>query len=219
MAQSAEVLAHWHLLVDDMATSAAEFYKSVEYNLAARLVPDVDITRVESRESGVLSAKRMYARIARRRLTFDICAAPYGSSYFFSWWFAEQPPPGILLLILAVVIGLPFIWLILAFRLGFILGNIAFVGLILGSAIALRNGEIPAAIAVEEAVLALPLLGQVYRRLFKPVTYYSIDTLIMFQESVHRAVIESIDEIRVARGLQSLAPEQTRPTVRDILRR
>lgn len=46
---------------------------------------------------------------------------------------------------------------------------------------ALRSGAIPG----ERTVLATPLAGWLYERIFAPETFYSMDTALMFQKAVH----------------------------------
>ena len=79
-----EVLNHWIAFLDGFNYSPQEFYAAVEKNLAARKVPSMDISRVEFSEGGALSDKRIYLRMIRERLAFDVCAAPFGTGYFFS---------------------------------------------------------------------------------------------------------------------------------------
>lgn len=218
MAGSAEVLSHWHLLIDDFNTSALEFYTSVEAAVAARKVPDITISRVDWKEGGVFSSKREYLRIARGRLTFDICAAPYGASYFFSSWFAEQSLLHALFYAGLIILGLPIIFLLFLSQFGFGNGFLLFFLVLAGALALLRNSVQTGAALIEEMILAMPVIGPLYYRLFKPVTYYSSDTRIMFQESIHRAVVETIGEIRNARGLRALSQDEARPTMRDLLR-
>ena len=218
MASSAEVISHWHLLIDDFNTSALDFYTSVEAALAVRKVPDITISRVDWKEGGVFSAKREYLRIARGRLTYDICAAPYGASYFFSSWFAEQSLLHAVFYACVLIFGLPIVFLLFASQLGFGNGFLLFFVLLVGALAFLRGSVQTGAALVEEMILAMPVIGPLYFRLFKPVTYYSSDTRIMFQESIHRAVVETIGEIRAAQGLRALSQDETRPTMRDLLR-
>src|SRR6188474_2416272 len=88
-----EVVSHWHKLLEDQQASALDFYGAVEEELKRRDVPGLQLERVDWREGGVTSAKREYLRIGRERLTFDLCAAPFGTGYFFSWWVAKQKSP------------------------------------------------------------------------------------------------------------------------------
>ncbi len=86
-----EVLSYWHELVENFHTSPQDFYAAVEKSLQERKVPGLDASRVEFAEGGLLSAKREYLRLTRERLVFDICAAPFGTSFFFSCRYAELP--------------------------------------------------------------------------------------------------------------------------------
>lgn len=87
----ADVLSHWYSLVPNFGTSAKEFYETIERALQERKVPGLEISRVEFSEGGILSDKREYLRMSRERLVFDVCGAPFGTSYFFSCRFAEIP--------------------------------------------------------------------------------------------------------------------------------
>src|SRR5438876_12229175 len=90
-AKTADVLSNWYAPVPNFNTSTQEFYAVVEKEIIERKVPDLTISRVEFSEEGLLSAKRQYLRMTRERLVFDICAAPFGTSYFFSCRFGEIP--------------------------------------------------------------------------------------------------------------------------------
>lgn len=89
--KTAEVIHYWHELVPNFQTSPQDFYAAVEKSLQERKVPGLDSERVDFAEGGLLSAKREYLRLTRERLVFDICAAPFGTSFFFSCRFAELP--------------------------------------------------------------------------------------------------------------------------------
>jgi len=117
MAQGRAV-SHWHTLLDDFQTSALEFYKSVEEELARREVPSSRTERVLHREGGVLTAQREYLRITRERLTFDLCTAPYGKGQFFSWWLAEKRSPYAGMIAIAGLFVLLLWFLFAVFRLG-----------------------------------------------------------------------------------------------------
>jgi hypothetical protein len=155
VAKQGEVVSHWHILLDDFNASALNFYALVEKALAARQIPDLKAKRINWRESGIFSAKREYLRVSRGRLTYDICAAPYGTGYFFSSWMAVQAP--------------------------------------------------------------IPILSLLIGLFVKPITYFELDTRTMFQESVHRALTDTIGAQRTAQGLRALSPEEIRPTIRDMV--
>ena len=80
---------------------------------------------------------------------------------------------------------------------------------------AIREGDLP---IDEEDVLTLPILGFIYRLFFNPHTYYQLDTALMFQESVGRAVSEVLNRLLSENGLRALSPEELKPTIRDLAR-
>lgn len=65
-------------------------------------------------------------------------------------------------------------------------------------------------------MLAIPYLGAVYAAIFSPVTYYRMDTALMFQESVRGAVMQVIDGLQNTQGLRALSPEERTPRMRDL---
>jgi hypothetical protein len=206
---SSPVLSHWHYRVEDFNTSAVEFYAAIRRELEAIKVP-VSFGTVEWSEGTILSAKRLYLRIESHRLTFDICAAPYGTSFFFSWWFARKPVS------LAVgclgILALPILWGLCVWAAGIVNGTIlaivlSGIGLFsLGHVI--REGASDAA----EIISDIPFIGPILARFIRPITYYSIDTRIMFEETVHDVVIRVVDGLLVAKGAKALTPDQRKLT-------
>src|ERR1700676_1668939 len=91
MFKKPEVEGHWHSLIEGFATSSLDFYELVKAGIARREIPDLKISSVEWKESGLGSGKRTYLRVSREGVNFDICAAPFGTGYFFSWWLARIP--------------------------------------------------------------------------------------------------------------------------------
>src|SRR3954454_12453528 len=81
-----QVEGHSHSYVENFSTSSLEFYARVKEGIARRAIPDLQISQVEWKESGFASGKRVYLRVSREGLNFDICAAPFGTGYSFSWW-------------------------------------------------------------------------------------------------------------------------------------
>lgn len=134
-----EVIEHWYVPVDHFEFVTEDFYQMIEKELAARKVPGLEISRVELSEGGLLSDKREYLRLKRERLVFDICAAPFGTSYFFSFRFVELPlgikPAELLLFLLSVGI----IFSILSQWLGTIFGFLAFLSILGVGIYVMRN--------------------------------------------------------------------------------
>lgn len=71
--------------------------------------------------------------------------------------------------------------------------------------------------AVEDAILAMPIIGFLYEKFMKPVTYYSEDTRMMFEETVHRVVLQVCSGILTLHQLPELSPEQVKPQSRRAL--
>jgi len=65
-------------------------------------------------------------------------------------------------------------------------------------------------------IISIPLLGAVMLRLFKPQTYYRLDTALMFQSLVHSAVIEVVDDITKTHGLRALTELERKPIMSQI---
>lgn len=100
------IVSHWYQLIEGLSASSMDFYQAVEGAVERRRLPDVRVSRVEWREGGLGSAKRVYLRLHRRDHVFDICGAPFGNGFFVSSWLGELPTG--LLAILADMPGLGF---------------------------------------------------------------------------------------------------------------
>lgn len=216
LGKDATVVSHWHHPIDNFNTSTMEFYAAVEQALKPKEIPDYSVSRIDWREGGVLTARREYLRIRRGKLAFDLCAAPFGTGFFFSWWLAELPPThAILWALLICFLGV-----------GFIGGMVAaygftglFWGVVLGFGIAwllgylLREGHLGT--EVEDIVLAVPIFGAIYARIFKPSTYYKTDTTLMFQAVVNGVVQDVVEQVMSSKGLRPLTELERKPIMRE----
>jgi hypothetical protein len=63
------------------------------------------------------------------------------------------------------------------------------------------------------------VIGFFIRRLIKPLTYYKVDTALMFQSVTHGAILATIDEVMNAKGLQTLLFLERQPEMRDLFAR
>ncbi len=66
---------------------------------------------------------------------------------------------------------------------------------------------------------AIPILSWVayfFERIFKPETYYKLDSMMMFQSLVHAAVLELIDEHSQTKGLHALSESERKPNMKDL---
>ncbi len=207
-----QVEGHWHSLIEGFATSSLDFYELVKAGIAKRQIPDLKISTVEWKESGLGSGKRVYLRVSREHLNFDICAAPFGTGFFFSWWLARISrtllDAGFILLALMMggalvrIFGNPENGESSPMFSGFS-GFTVFLGLLFALGALVRYGDV----GLEPTVLSMPVTGFFYGLIFRPVTYFNEDTAIMFRESVHHAVLEAIDQVTTAQGVRGLSEE------------
>ena len=82
-------------------------------------------------------------------------------------------------------------------------------------------GEIPSGLAaICYTLSAIPILGLFFalllRVIVRPLTYYKMDTALMFQESVRTAVVEVIDGLRSEKGLRVLSPVECAPRLKQL---
>jgi len=226
MAKPANVIANWPHLIENFQASPQEFYKAFEEAVSRRGVPGGFWMRVTHKEGGLASANREYLRTHRGKYAFDICAAPFGTGFFVSWWFTEPPLRFGLLYLMAFLVCLMILVSVvysIAFGVGvaasgitlgmFLAGSGVFVGvpLILWF---LGNALRPGAIAGESTMLAIPILGWIYERVFAPTTFYSMDTAIMFQKAVHNAVCEVVDCMTANKGIRALSEFERKPIMK-----
>ena len=201
--KKAEVISHWYALVPGFTTPTDDFYASVEAELKAREVPGLETSRVEFAEGGPLSAKRVYLRMARERLVFDVCSAPFGTSHFFSCRFAEIPSVIRLWQLAAAVIGIlvfvGMIWKIL----GLIFGTLAIVAASALGVYLLRNA-VALGLRDADAMLVKSPVGPIYERFFRSETYYREDTRLMYHDAVNEVVKAKVEDVTGAKGVKLL---------------
>lgn len=77
-------------------------------------------------------------------------------------------------------------------------------------------GEIRSGLFAELA--SVPYVGFIFRLLAaaaKPLTYYRVDTALMFQSVTHGAVLEALDGSIAAKGSRALTELERKPVMRD----
>lgn len=208
------VHSHWHHSYADLQMSSDDFYTRVSAAVDKRKIPQLTFSRVQFAEHGALSAKREYLRVERQGLVFDVCTAPVGTGCFVSWWLV-QPPPSVWIrlgLLLGSLVAMAILAWILS-RLGFLLSTIgAVAGVFLG-----LYGLVLAEVLREDWVLAVPGIGWVYGKIFAPATYYRLDTVQMFQDSVHSAFLEALEETTEGKGVRALTDLERKPVMRALV--
>lgn len=200
------VQEHWYVPLLDFRISTLEFYKAVEKELEERKVPDLEISRVEFAEGGLLSAKREYLRLRRERLVFDICSAPFGTSWFFSLRGSFIPRMLALwevALVFAAVVSLFFLyWSTFGLFFGSIAIALSLVAVCLLLYLAQRWQ------GLDDALMELPIIGVIYESFFRRETYYREDTRLMYLDIVQRIVKHQMEQFTGAAGVKLLDLKQ-----------
>jgi len=192
------VINHQYVLFDNFDTSTAEFYQAIEHDLGARELTGLEISRIEYAEGGVLSAKREYLRLRRERLVFDVCSAPFGTTWFFSYRFAEIPIVIRLWEILALLLALAVIVGFYVSLFGLLLGGILFGASLLSLLLLMRQTVALGMQDVDAALLQIPVLGAFYECFIRAETYYREDTRLAYVKIVEQIVRARIDELGAA---------------------
>jgi hypothetical protein len=205
--------------VDRLQGTSTEFYRRIEEVLRERQVPELDQVRVEYHEGGLLSAKREYLKLSRERLTFEICAASFGRGFFISWRLGEVPLYLNVLALLLLFLGVSF--------LGFLVINVA--GICTGTLLIFLACVVVVVFArravghglanMDAALLSVPIIGAFYELYVRPLTYYRIDLALMYQQAVHGAIVQVVDELTTAQGLPPLSEFERKPVMRELYSR
>jgi hypothetical protein len=200
------VQEHWYVPLLDFHISTQDFYRAVEQELAERKVPDLEISRVEFAEGGVLSAKREYLRLRRERLVFDICSAPFGTSWFFSCRGSFIPRNLTIWHIGIVLIGMISLFLLYWTTFGLIIGTAAIIASVLAVAVFLHFASRWQ--GLDDALMQLPIVGVIYEAFFRPETYYREDTRLMYLDTVPRIVKHQMELFTGGAGVKLLDMKQ-----------
>lgn len=219
-----QIHQHWYSAVDNFHHITADFYQRIESELVARKVPGLEISRVEFSEGGPLSGKREYLRLKRERLVFDICAAPFGTSYFFSFRLVELPlgiKPWELLIFL---FGFVFVAEFFIKSFGIISGVFVLFMVLAASCYIMRNAVALGLRDLDTTLLKTPVIGPVYEVLFRKETYFRQDTRLMYLSTVNGITEALVEEVTLAKGIKlvkrfdrkpihgELYQERTRPS-------
>jgi hypothetical protein len=81
-----ELLNHWNILIPRLSYSSKEFYETLTNKLNEHGVRNLKVKVIEKNTGSVLSGKRLYAEVSFDDYIYDVCAAPFGKSFFVSYW-------------------------------------------------------------------------------------------------------------------------------------
>jgi hypothetical protein len=210
MPASSDVISRWHHSVEGLSTSSLDFFTSIEGALKEKETP-VQTERIQLGEGGILSAKRTYLRVSHDRFVFDIGAAPFGKDFFFSWWLGRRVSDSALMIGCVGVIALPLLFM-LCYKIGGFFGGLTlFFLLLVGGVMYMQQGGRIGDVDIEDLMMSIPVIGPLYLRFFRPVTYYSEDTRKMFEETVHRVVLDVVAGVLAVNNMKPLTPEEAKP--------
>ena len=225
-AKPVDFISHDPLLIEAMKFSSQEFYARVENALAVRQIPNASVTRVDWKEGGPLSARREYLRVQRERFVFDVCAAPFGTGFFVSVWCAERPLRIGLLMWISLILGFGAflawmnmrafaveMWLMETFNLSGTGATVGLFGILLA---AFLGTVIIVGSNLDLFMIGVPVIGVVYEKYFRKITYYRTDMMCMYRTAVRAAVKESIDEITKAQGISPPSEFEHKPIMREL---
>ena len=214
--KKAEVLEHWISFAEGFQFSPAEFYAAVEKELDARKVPGLEKSRIEFAEGGLLSDKRVYLRMLRERLVFDVCAAPFGTRFFFSCRMAEIPAVIQLWQLAVIIVGFGIIAALLWNFLGFVLGTSALVVTLGFLVYFLRNAVAMGMQDIDTALIQSPVFGPIYERWFRKETYYRVDTRLMYLDTVSNVVKKLAEEVTGSKGVKLVRQYEQAPILGEL---
>jgi hypothetical protein len=226
------IISHWCKLIGDLKSSPKHFYLRLEQVLQERQVPALASASIAWREGGPLSAKRLYLRLLRERVVFDVCAAPFGTGFFVSWRMGELRLKlnvlGALILIAALLVGANWLFDGYQSRLRFMMivhpEQLFWTGGIVLGVMILLVGLMRSAVGqgladLDALLLHTPVLAGFYERFLRPITYYRIDLALMYEQAVHAAILQVIDELTESQKIPRICDADRRPILRDFYKR
>lgn len=214
-----DVLNHWIAFVDGFQLSCTEFYSALKTELQNHQVPKMEMSNITFAEGGLLSEKRVYLRMLRERIVFDVCASPFGTGFFFSCRTAEIPIALKLWQLLAVI-GFIFFGLWLAIKVfGFFLGIVILILSIAVGVYVLRNLIRLGLQDVDQMLTRSPLIGSVYDVFFRKETYYRIDSRLCYVHLVPKIVQELAEHFTAEKGIKLVDQYELSPILGDLYKR
>ena len=211
-----EVLQHWISFADGFNMSVQEFYEAVQKMLEERKIPGMEVSKIEYPEGGLLSDNRIYLRMIRERLAFDLCASPFGSSFFFSCRTVYSPPVLRLWHIIAIFLFFSLVYCGLVKLLGVMFANIAMVGLLLAIAETFRNVVVLELSDLDATLMKIPVVGPIYENIFRKDTYYRQDARLVYLKIVPDIVKELAEEVTGAKGIKLVKQFESAPILGEL---
>lgn len=208
-----KLLSYWTELSNDFQYSPRQFYALVLRNLDHRQIPGLEIEPANLRAGGVFSERRLYLRLRRERLVFEVCAAPFGTAFFVSCrLFDRRRDAGWIhyLMMIALLAGIGYV---LWTTLGWVWAAIVLSGLATFVWSFMRLSLQQEMVALQDALPEIPLIGPLYESWFRPETYYRQDLNECYRTAVEKTVKQTLGEVLSQSGLKALAPAEAAPAI------
>ncbi|MBI1785765.1 hypothetical protein HYR69_11530 [Candidatus Sumerlaeota bacterium] len=214
-------VAHWSRSYRDFQTSTEDFYNRMEKVFKAEQIRQLKLSRVLWKEAGLLSADRLYLRVAWNRYVGDMCAAPLGQSFFFSFWVFVLPPILSLFHIAGMMTTFVTVGILMASDTHTPLSDvipICFFPLVPLLSLWVRFSRQAVNDGVwSDFLLGLTILGPVIDILFRPLTYFQRDTAGMFLGMIQQIFFENVDEVTQAEGQRPLTDLEKKPDLASFM--
>lgn len=219
--RKADVLNHWIAFADGFSTSPSEFYAGLEKELGERQVPSMVMSRIEFSQGGLLSEKRIYLRMLRERLVFDVCAAPFGSGFFFSCRTAEIPVaiqwwhwP---VFVGGAILTVSVIWYVFAQVTGSFAWSLIGLLFLVGTIVyASRNAVALGLEDFDATLIKTPVIGPIYEVVFRRESYHRIDSRMCYLEVVPMLVKKLAEETTASKGVKLTRQYELAPVLGEL---
>ncbi len=210
--QSAEVFTHTGTILPGVHLSAQDLYQRVENEIRAREWPGVEFLRAVYTETGVLSHKREYLRIIRKRQLFDLCAASFGKDYFITLREAEIKPQLTFATVVIFIGALLFLLIICLSVMGPMPSAVVFGVSLSAGGLLLFNVLRMGLTRLDGFLMRTPVIGPIYETWFRcSTTYFQHDTRVVFLKLMDDLVKARVDEETSAKGITLLSSFEHQP--------
>lgn len=204
-------ISYWCKWFPGMQYSPRQFYAAVEQKLGEGQIPDLEPEHIVLKQGGLFSAKRLYLRITRDKLVYELCAAPFGTGFFVSSRFFDRLQRARWYHVLLAFFILFAIVSPCYSKFGLLGTAIIFSGVAALLLSLMRLAAVDPMGWISRNLPKAPLVGRIYETYFNPVTFFRQDTNACYRTAVHELVMSVIDDMTVKRGIRRLTDEERRP--------
>ena len=213
-----DVLDGWLYSAEAVSLQPQEFYSSVQKRLEDQKIPNMEVSRVEFAEGGLLSDQRQYLRLMRERLAIDTCAAPFGKYFFFSCRIVYVPALVRLWHIVAALLFFCFFVMVLIRFLGLEFAIIAFITFLFAVVAVFQNAGSSAFSDLDSLLLKIPVVATIYENWFRMETYYRVDTRTLYQTVLPELIRAAAEEVCGEKGLKLIQQSGSAPVLTELHR-